>query len=60
VRLKAKASGYKTYDKKITLTKDTTEEAIEIKLGKKGSGGGRPPGGGHHDDHEPPGGLIDL
>jgi hypothetical protein len=58
VRLVAKASGHRSYDKKITVTKDSAEEAIEIKLSKRSSGSPRPPGGGR--DRDPPGGLIDL
>lgn len=59
IRVTAKASGYKKYDKKLTLSKDTTEESLEITLGKKSSGP-RPPHNDHHDSHDPPGGLIDL
>jgi hypothetical protein len=59
IRLIAKASGHRSYDKKITLTKDTAEESIEIKLPKRSSSGSsRPPRGGN--DRDPPGGLIDL
>ena len=57
-RVVGKASGFKSYDKKVTIAKDATAQTIEVKLSKKSSGGGtRPPKG---NDREPPGGLIDL
>jgi hypothetical protein len=59
VRVVVKAKGYKTSDKKMTFTKDTASETVEIKLGKKGSSGPRPPRD-RDNDREPPGGLIDL
>jgi hypothetical protein len=56
IRVVGKASGYKSYDKKITVAKDATAQTIEVKLHKKSSGGPRPP----RPDRDPPGGLIDL
>jgi len=60
IRLVAKASGYRSFDKKVTFTKDTAGEAIEIKMVKRSSSGTHTSGGDHDRDRDPPGGLIDL
>jgi hypothetical protein len=61
VRVVAKASGYKTFDKKMTFTRDWDLEDIKIPLVKRSGGSS----GGNRDrdrdrDRDPPGGLIDL
>jgi hypothetical protein len=61
VRVVAKASGYKTLDKKLTFNRDWDMEDIKLPLVKRSGGSS----GGNRDrdrdrDRDPPGGLIDL
>ena len=54
VKVVAKASGYRTYDKKMTLTGDSV---LNIKMVKRSSGGG---GGGGGGGSPGPGDKIDI